>query len=94
LSRFSIASSPFPSRQPRASRHPDATLVNGGTNLFASLDTAIRQGLTELAFVFQQMKKTKAELALFVQKSPPELAFLQGGQASRPLPSNKTAAHA
>jgi hypothetical protein len=32
-----------------AGRHPDATLVNGGTNLFASLDTATRQGLAELS---------------------------------------------
>ena len=81
-------------RQPPASRHPDATLVNGGANLFASRDTAIREGLAELSFGSQQMKKTKAELALFVQK-----AFLNeplSMAVKRPalLLSNKTAVHA
>jgi hypothetical protein len=40
------------------------------------------------------MKKTKAELALFVQKSLPEPAALHGSEAPAPLPSNKTAVHA
>src|ERR1022692_13000 len=46
-------------RQPPASRHPDATLVNGGTNLFASLDAAIRQGLAELALTSQTDEENK-----------------------------------
>jgi hypothetical protein len=40
------------------------------------------------------MKKTKAELALFVQKSLREPAFSKAVERPAPLPSNKTAAHA
>jgi hypothetical protein len=40
------------------------------------------------------MKKIKAELALLGQKSPPEGAFLQSGEAPCILASNKTAPYA
>jgi hypothetical protein len=40
------------------------------------------------------MKKIKAEMALFGQKSRPQGAFLQGGAAACVLRSNKTTAYA
>jgi hypothetical protein len=42
----------------------------------------------------QQMKKTKAELALFVLKGFPNRLLPRAVKRVAPLPSNKTGAHA
>jgi hypothetical protein len=49
---------------------------------------------TASSFASQRMKKTKAELALFAQKSLPRLLTPRNGWAVCALASNKTSAHA
>jgi hypothetical protein len=49
---------------------------------------------TQLDFAFQQMKKTKAELALFVQKTFLSRSLSLAVKRPALLPSNKTAVHA